>query len=76
MLEKPKHVTLIKILRIFLLLHRFGLLVAMSVYIFIFIFVYLYGQESPGWIYLFKLVTFLCENILKPQFFLVKLIGQ
>ena len=36
-----------------------------------------YGQESPGWIPLFKLVTFsFFENIQKRQFFLVKLIGH
>ena len=28
-----------------------------------------YGQESPGWISLFKLVNFFVENIQKQQFF-------
>ena len=35
-----------------------------------------YGQESPGWIKLFKHVTFLFENFQKPKFVLLKLIGQ
>ena len=30
---------------------------------------YPYGQESPGWISLFKFVTFFVENIQKPFFF-------
>ena len=37
-----------------------------------------HGQESPGWLSLFKLTQFfvVVENIQKHQFFLGKLIGQ
>ena len=35
-----------------------------------------YGQESPRWISLFKLVTFLLFKISRNPFFFVKLIGQ
>ena len=36
----------------------------------------IYGQESPGWISLFKLVTFFCWKYTETSFFLVKFIGQ
>ena len=41
-------------------------------------FFYVHGQESPGWISLYKLITFfvVVENIQKHHFFLKKLIGQ
>ena len=36
----------------------------------------IYGQESPGWISLFKLITFSLLKIYRTVIFLVKLIGQ
>ena len=45
------------------------------IYTFVYEYKYTYGQESPGWISLFKLVTFLCWKYTETLICLVKLIG-